>query len=155
MLQQGGCQGASPKGCPDPTLLPAGIPSFGKRIWARAVVLQHGCASGKDFASCSGFPGQLNMLCSQPRGLGRFIKASMYPNSPDCYRAEKIFIWYPCGAKHGDVLGQVGQSRESWGGNGSMPSWNPPARASSHLAWVLPAANSFSMHGCLGTRGWG
>lgn len=65
--------GASPKGCPDLTLLPVGSPDFGNHVWARAVVVQRGGALGKGFASCLD---QLNMLCS----LGRFIKASMLPN---------------------------------------------------------------------------
>lgn len=67
------------KGCPDPLLLPAGIPSSGNHAWARAVVVQRGCAWGKDFTSCPRFPGQQNRLRSQPQGLGRFVKASVFP----------------------------------------------------------------------------
>lgn len=51
MLREGGRPGAAPKGCPDPTLLPVGIPGFGNRVWGRAVDLQHGCALGKGFAA--------------------------------------------------------------------------------------------------------
>ena len=45
--QQGGCQGAWPKGCPDPALLLVGIPSAGSHVWAGAVVLRRGGALGK------------------------------------------------------------------------------------------------------------
>lgn len=67
------------KGCLDPPLLPAGILSSGNHAGARAVVVQRGCAWGKDFTSCPHFLGQQNVLRSQPGGLGRFVKASMFP----------------------------------------------------------------------------